>query len=106
MERKLLAACWSLLLLLVPGIAMAQNVTISGSVTDVDGEALIGANVIIEAWVLGASTDINGRYTFDVPSTRAGQTVSLSAKYIGFSGQERSITIAAGGMTVWPVLLR
>ena len=67
MERKLLAACWCLLLLL-PGVAMAQYVTITGTVTDNEGEPLIGANVVIQSLVLGASTDIEGRYSFDVPS--------------------------------------
>lgn len=99
MERKLLAACWCLLLLL-PGVAAAQYVTISGSVTDTDGEALIGANVFIEKLVLGGSTDIDGRYSFEVPSSRVGQSFSLKAGYIGFSPQNQLITIEEGNTTV------
>ena len=98
MKRKLLAACWCLLLLL-PGVAMAQYVTITGTVTDNDGEALIGANVIIQSLVLGASTDITGTYSFEVPASRIGQTVTLRALYIGYSEQARAVTITAEGMT-------
>ena len=78
---------------------MAQYVTISGTVTDNDGEALIGANVIIQSLVLGASTDITGRYSFEVPASRVGQTVTLRSLYIGYSEQARAITITAENMT-------
>ncbi len=98
MKRKLLAAFWCLLLLL-PGVAMAQNVTITGTVADNEGEPLIGANVVIQSLVVGASTDIDGMYSFDVPSSRIGQTVTLRARYIGYSEQARQITFRAGSMT-------
>ena len=98
MERKLLAACWCLLLLL-PGVAMAQNVTITGTVTDTDGEVLIGANVFLNALVLGASTDIDGKYSFDVPSSYVGQSHELTTQYIGYSPQSRTVTLTAGTMT-------
>ena len=98
MKRKLLAACWCLLLLL-PGVAMAQNVTITGTVADNEGEPLIGANVVIQSLVLGASTDIEGRYSFEVPASRIGQTVTLRAQYIGYSEQARQIIFRAGSMT-------
>ncbi len=97
MKRKLLAACWCLLLL--PGMAVGQVITITGTVTDMEGEALIGANVVIERLVLGASTDISGRYAFDVPASRVGQSVVLTAKYLGYSPQSRTVTLAAGTMT-------
>ena len=88
-----------LCLLLLPGLALAQNTTISGSVTDDEGEPLIGANVVIESLVLGASTDIDGRYSFQVPATNVGRSLVLTAKYIGFTDQTRTITLTAGSMT-------
>ncbi len=97
MTRKLLAACWCLLLL--PGLALAQNAVISGTVTDLDGEPLIGANVVIESLVLGASTDINGAYSFDVPAANVGRSLVLTAKYVGYTTQTRAITLASGRMT-------
>ncbi len=97
MKRKLTMALVCLLLL--PGLALAQGTIISGSVTDEDGEALIGANVIIEGLLIGASTDIDGNYSFQVPAANTGQTVELSVKYIGYSPQSATITLAEGPMT-------
>ena len=97
MKRKVLVALWCLLLL--PAVAFAQSITISGTVVDPDGEPLIGANVVIESLVLGASTDVEGRYSFDVPGTRAGQAVVLSAKFVGFIPEERTVTLQSGRMT-------
>ena len=84
--------------LLFPGLASAQSV-ISGTVTDDTGEPLIGANVLIESLVIGASTDLDGNYSFQVPDGNVGQTLELTARYIGFTDQVRTITLAAGVMT-------
>lgn len=87
-----------LCMLLLPGLANAQSV-ISGTVTDDTGEPLIGANVLIESLVIGASTDLDGTYTFQVPSDHVGQTLELTARYVGFVEQVRSITVGEGIMT-------
>ena len=51
------------LTLLFAGSAFAQ-VQVSGTVTDADtGDALPGANVVIEGTTLGTATDQDGRYT-------------------------------------------
>jgi len=73
-------------LLLVPCLAFGQGTIITGNVVDADdGEALIGANVIIEGLLLGASSDVDGNYSFQVPSAHVGETVELSVKYVGYS---------------------
>ena len=98
MSNKLLSAL--LCALLLPGLALAQQGTIiSGSVVDDDGEGLIGANVIIEGLLLGASTDLDGNYSFQVPSAHSGETVQLSVKYIGYSPETATITLVDGLMT-------
>ena len=52
---------------------------ISGKVTDSNGEAIIGANVIEVGTVNGTMTDINGNYTLTVsPSSM------LQISYIGY----------------------
>lgn len=84
--------------LLFPGLAGAQSI-ISGTVTDDTGEPLIGANVLIESLVIGASTNIDGNYSFQVPAEHVGQTLELTARYVGFTEQVRSITAAEGIMT-------
>ena len=84
--------------LLFPGLAGAQSI-ISGTVTDEAGEPLIGANVLIESLVIGASTDLDGNYTFQVPAQHTGQSLELTARYIGFTDQVRTITLTTGVMT-------
>lgn len=99
MLRKLLRASF-VLALLVPGWASAQVATISGTVTDPNGEALPGANVLIEELVIGAATDVDGRYSFEVPSEMVnGQTVTLRARFVGYTPQTRRITLTPGAQT-------
>ena len=54
-----------LLLLALPGVALAQNTgKLSGRVTDAEtGDPLIGANVFLADIQRGAATDIDGNYT-------------------------------------------
>jgi len=54
---------FTLFILLLPGLTSAQSI-ISGTVTDETGEPLIGANVLIESLVIGASTDLDGHIHF------------------------------------------
>ncbi len=85
-------------MLLSPGLASAQSV-ITGTVTDDTGETLIGANVLIESLVIGASTNLDGTYTFQIPAENLGETLELTARYVGFTDQVRTITVAEGIMT-------
>lgn len=79
---------------------MAQSATINGSVLDEDGEPLIGANVVITELVLGASTDLDGQYSFTVPADLVnGQTVTLQTGYVGYSQISKSIELTAGTQT-------
>ncbi len=62
-----------LLVLLIGGFASyAQIGTIKGTIKDEkNGEGLIGANVVIEGTVIGASTDIDGNFV--IPNVKAGK---------------------------------
>lgn len=64
------------------GIALAQR-TVTGTVTG-DGDALVGASVAVKGATGGARTDIDGKYTVQVP---AGAT-TLVFSYTGFETQE------------------
>lgn len=57
--------------------ASAQQVKVTGTVTDPGGEPLVGVSV--KAGATGAITDIDGKYSVDVPSSG---TISFS--YVGF----------------------
>ena len=65
------------------GPAYAQSLTVSGMVTDEDGEPLIGAGVLIKGTNEGCVTDIDGRFSIDVEK----ETI-LSVSSIGFETKE------------------
>ena len=48
--------------------AWAQNISVSGTVTDVNGEPIIGAYVLVKGTSNGTSTDVDGKYQISVPS--------------------------------------
>lgn len=63
--------------------AQQQNKEIKGTVTDSEGEPIIGANVVVKGTNIGVITDLDGHYTINVPD---GSTLSFS--YIGYMSQE------------------
>lgn len=79
-----------LLLLLCSGMGYAQF-TASGLVTDTDEIPLIGVNVSIKGTALGTVTDIDGRYTIEVP----GDFGTLVFSYIGFGDKEATVTTSS-----------
>ena len=48
--------------------AWAQNISVTGTVTDVNGEPIIGAYVLVQGTSNGTSTDVDGKYQISVPS--------------------------------------
>ncbi|WP_199117499.1 TonB-dependent receptor [Pedobacter sp. ASV28] len=79
-------------LMIVAMLVMATNysysqttdpIRIKGKVTDDKGEALVGVSVLIKGTSKGTSTDIDGNYAIEVPSTAI-----LLFSYIGFDPQE------------------
>ncbi|EXY17033.1 tonB-linked outer membrane, SusC/RagA family protein [Bacteroides fragilis str. 2-F-2  len=59
-----------------------QNLKVSGVVTDEAGEPLIGVSVLVKGTTLGNITDLNGRFSLDVPE---GSILEIS--YIGYKTQ-------------------
>ena len=49
-------------------LAYAQNLTVSGVVSATSGESIIGVGVLIEGTAQGVTTDLDGRYSIEVPS--------------------------------------
>ncbi len=68
-----------------PGSATSQ--TITGTVKDAKGEALIGVNVLLKGTQVGTSTDVNGKFSIKVPGTK---TV-LVFSYIGYASTEVTV---------------
>ncbi|MCL2727143.1 MAG: SusC/RagA family TonB-linked outer membrane protein [Bacteroidales bacterium] len=86
--KWMLSAC---ALLLFAGVAWAQNIQVTGQVTDRTGEALPGVYVLVEGTNTGTSTGGDGRYTISAPSS--GRLVLTS---IGMITQ----TVEINGRTV------
>jgi len=82
-----------------------QTGKISGKVTDSkSGETLIGLTVKITGATLGASTDIEGRYTLS--NLNPGK-YSLSFSYIGYQNKNiTEIEVAAGKITTLDVIMQ
>src|SRR5688572_21899263 len=75
----------------------AQDAVVRGRVTGTSGEPLGGANVIVSNTNLGAVTAANGTYTLTISGTAVrGQSVILTARYIGHKPVTRTITLSAG----------
>lgn len=70
----------TLLMLLTVSYAFAQDKSISGTVTDSEGEPLLGATVLIVGTSTGTSTDFDGVFNL-----RASVGDEIEISYIGFS---------------------
>jgi TonB-dependent receptor len=69
------------------------SVTLSGTVKDAKtGEPLPGANVVLVGTGLGASTDLNGRYT--IRGISAGQ-YAVKVSFVGYQLHESKLTVDA-----------
>lgn len=76
MKQHLLA----LLLMLCGATVAFGQLTISGKVTDRDGEPLIGASVMVKGTTNGTVSDIDGKFKLSAPSD-----ATLVVSYTGFS---------------------
>ena len=59
------------------------RITVSGKVTDANGEAIIGANILEKGSRTGSITDANGNFSLSVASD-----ASLKVSYIGYETRE------------------
>jgi len=84
------------LVLFTIGFAMAQR-TVVGQITDQDGEALIGATILAQGTDSGTVTDIDGKFSVNVPEGAN----ALEVSYTGYDTQ----TIELGASNVVNVVL-
>ena len=83
--KKLILLCTCLIISM--GLVFAQNRQVSGVVSDDTGEPLVGVSVLIKGSSFGAITDVDGRYSIQVPN---GDVV-LVFSYIGFAPQDQKV---------------
>ena len=88
-------------LVLLPALASAQQTaTITGRATGDAGAPLAAVTITIPELGVGTLTRDDGRYAITVPGARvAGQTVTLSARRVGFKPKLARVLIAPGTIT-------
>lgn len=67
-------------------LANQQKKIITGTVVDSNGEAVIGANVLVKGTTNGTITDIDGKFSLEVP-----EGAMLLVSYIGYSDYETKV---------------
>ena len=84
-------------MMLLSGVIIAQS-SVSGTVTDNNGDPLAGANLVVDGTSIGAAAGADGSYRIDIPSgTVSGQTATVTASYIGHESQSTSVGIPESG---------
>jgi TonB-linked SusC/RagA family outer membrane protein len=76
----------NIVLLKRPVIQQQTRRSITGTVTDTNGEPIIGANVIEKGTANGSTTSVNGQFTLNVPEKGI-----LQISYIGFNTSKVNI---------------
>ena len=83
------------LLLMIPLGVFAQQITVSGNVTDTQGEPLIGVNVTVKGTTIGTVTDLDGNF-----SLQAEKNAAILFSYLGmqpltmnFTGRPMNVTL-------------
>ncbi len=95
MNRKSVLSLLMALCISLP--ALAQKITVQGTVVDETGEPLIGASVIVKGTSAGVATDFDGNFRLD-----ADAKATLVASYVGYITQE----IPVDGRTTIKVVLK
>ncbi len=65
--------------MLIPVFAMAQSITVRGTVKDATGETLLGVNVMEQGTSNGTITDLDGKYEI-----RVAGNATLTFTYVGY----------------------
>ncbi len=98
-SRKRTASFFFTLLFLLGCLpAFAQNKTVKGTIIDSKGETLIGVNVSVKGTTIGTISDLDGKYTLDVP----GSNSTLVFSFIGYKTEE----ITVGDKSVIDITLK
>ena len=83
MLKKIYGLALMLMMLFVSTTAMAQSVTVTGTVTDQTGEVVIGASILEKGTSTGTITDFDGNFAITVDAN-----ATLVISYVGYQTQE------------------
>ncbi len=80
--------------MLIPGLLLAQKGTIAGKVVDArTGDALPGANVVVQGLNIGSATNLEGEFT--ILNVGVGQR-SILVRFIGYKSLVKVVDVTAG----------
>ncbi|MFB6230894.1 MAG: SusC/RagA family TonB-linked outer membrane protein [Salinibacter sp.] len=97
MKRLIPSVVFGLSLLLLPGLVVAQQGTVQGTVVDAQsGQPVPGVNVVISETQQGAATDADG--IFRISGVTPGE-YTLLASFVGYQQLERDVQVKAGSTT-------
>lgn len=86
MNKHLRLLLVTVMLFMYFGAFAQQRITITGTVKDVNGESIIGANVSVEGTTIGTITNIDGAFKLEVP-----ENGKLTVSFIGYEKQTVNI---------------
>ncbi|MDO4880284.1 MAG: SusC/RagA family TonB-linked outer membrane protein [Capnocytophaga sp.] len=86
-------------LTLCSSVMWAQDKTVSGTVSDPEGQPLLGVTVLIKGTKSGTATDIDGKFTL---KAKEGDVLEFSS--VGFDTQTRKVTGAGKTITIKVVM--
>ena len=87
MNRMILGALFGIVMI---SSALLGQSTVSGTVTDADGNALPGANVVVEGTALGAAATLSGAYSVSVPNG----TYTVTASVVGYTSESATVKVS------------
>jgi len=97
MDRKILLTTDPLEESKTGSSAVMQQKVVTGTVLDQNGQPLIGVTVLVKGTTIGTTTDINGKFSIQVPDDQS----TLQLSYVGYSLQE----VAVGSQTAVSVTM-
>jgi len=87
-HKQFIKKRWLILFLL--GISTSpifSQIKISGTITDINNEPLIGVNITVKGTRIGTISDFNGKYSIEVPNKQS----IIVFSYIGYKTIEKSV---------------
>ena len=72
----------TVLALFAVSFAWAQNMTVKGTVTDANGDPVIGVYVLLQGSTTGTSTDVDGKYEINAPANGTLEFTSVGMKKV------------------------
>ena len=83
-------------LLMLASVAMAQDRTVSGTITDETGSGMPGVNVLVKGLSTGTVTDVSGKYSLSAPANG-----TLVITFVGY----KTVEMAVGDRTTIDVAM-